>query len=101
MTDRQISLSELNQQIKETLDDAFPTLVWIRTEISEMTINRAGHCYLELVEVDTQTKEIIARGRATIWSYTFRMLKPYFETTTGQAFSEGIKILVQARNNFV
>ena len=97
MTDRQISLSELNQQIKETLDDAFPTLVWIRAEISEMTINRAGHCYLELVEVDTQTKEIIARGRATIWSYTFRMLKPYFETTTGQAFSEGIKILVQAK----
>ncbi|MCW0482537.1 exodeoxyribonuclease VII large subunit [Gaoshiqia sediminis] len=97
MANIQVSLSELNQQIKETLDDAFPNLIWVKAEISELTINRAGHCYLELVEMDPVTKEVLARGRATIWSYTFRMLKPYFETTTGQAFSEGIKVLVSAK----
>ena len=97
MANTQLSLSELNILIKDTLDDAFPNLIWIKAEISELTINRAGHCYLELVDTDPDTKQIVARSRATIWSYTFRMLKPYFETTTGQAFSEGIKILISAK----
>lgn len=97
MTNTQLSLSELNQLIKAQLDDAFPSLLWIKAEISELNINRTGHCYLELVEADEITKEVLARCRATIWSYSFRMLKPYFETTSGQALSEGIKVLVHAK----
>lgn len=100
MTNNQLTLSELNNLIKEELDDAFPNLMWIKAEISELNINRTGHCYLELVEADEDTKEVLARCRATIWSYTFRMLKPYFETTTGQTFSEGIKVLVSAKVEF-
>ena len=100
MATAQLSLSELNNQIKAQLDDAFPAMMWIKAEISELNSNRTGHCYLELVEVDEGTKEVVARCRATIWSYTFRMLKPYFETTTGQAFSEGLKVLVQAKVEF-
>ena len=100
MKNTQLSLSELNQLIKSHLDDAFPNLIWIKAEISELTNHRTGHCYLELVEVDENTKEILARCRATIWSYTFRMLKPYFETTTGQTLSEGLKVLINAKVEF-
>jgi exodeoxyribonuclease VII large subunit len=97
MNDRQLSLFELQQQVKSRLDEAFALPVWVKAEISEMTTNRSGHCYLDLVETEPGTDAVIARSRATIWSYTFRMLKPYFETTTGQAFTQGIKILVQAK----
>jgi len=100
MANAQLTLSELNLQIKDTLDSVFPGLLWIKAEISEMTINRTGHCYLELVELDPVKKCVEARARATIWSYTFRMLKPYFETTTGQAFSKGLNILVSAKVEF-
>ena len=100
MTNTQLSLSELNQLIKSQLDDAFPNMMWIKAEISELTVNRTGHCYLELVEVDENSKEILARCRATVWSYTFRMLKPYFETTTGQVLSDGLKVLVNAKVEF-
>lgn len=96
----QLSLLELNLHIKAALDDALEQLVWVKAEISEITVNRAGHCYLELVDADPLSKEILARARATIWSYSFRMLKPYFETTTGQAFTQGIKILVSAKVEF-
>lgn len=92
--DSKFTLSELNAKIQDALLDAFPTTVWVVAEVSEMKSNRSGHCYLELVEKENNT--IAARSRATIWSYTYRMLKPYFETTTGQAFTSGIKILVQA-----
>ena len=90
---QQYTLFELNQMIKGSLQEAFPATVWIVAEVSELKENRSGHCYLELVE--KLEDEIIARSRATIWSYTYRMLKPYFETTTGQFFSHGIKIMVQ------
>ncbi len=96
--EQKITLSELNLLIKGALQDAFPALVWVIAEISELKENRNGHCYLELVEKDGD--EIIARSRATIWSYTYRMLKPYFETTTGQFFTHGIKILVQVSVEF-
>jgi len=96
--DQKLTLSELNKQIGEVLAGAFPVGVWVIGEISELKENRNGHCYLELIE--KQGNEIVARSRATIWSYTFRMLKPYFETTTGQLFSPGIKILVQVSVEF-
>jgi exodeoxyribonuclease VII large subunit len=97
MSDHQLSLFELQRQVKGSLDDSFSMPVWVKAEISEMTVNRSGHCYLDLVETEAGTDNVIARCRATIWSYTFRMLKPYFETTTGQTFSEGLKVLVQAK----
>lgn len=90
---QKLTLSQLNESIKDTLQDTFPATVWVVAEVSEMKENRSGHCYLELIEKEGNS--IIARSRATIWSYTFRMLKPYFETSTGQLFVAGIKILVQ------
>ena len=91
---QKLTLTELNERIKDALLSAFPGTVWVVAEVSELKENRSGHCYLELVEKEGNT--ITARSRATIWSYTYRMLKPYFETTTGQLFTHGIKILVQA-----
>ena len=96
--ENKLTLSELNERIKEVIEGAFPSSVWVIAEISELKENRNGHCYLELIE--KQGTEIVARSRATIWSYTYRMLKPYFETTTGQLFTQGIKILVQGAVEF-
>ena len=91
--DQKLTLSELNERIGGALQEAFPQAVWVVAEISELKENRSGHCYLELIE--KAGNDIVARSRATVWSYTYRILKPYFETTTGQAFTQGIKILVQ------
>ncbi|MBN2636426.1 MAG: exodeoxyribonuclease VII large subunit, partial [Prolixibacteraceae bacterium] len=93
-----LTLSELNGQIKDAITGAFPSTVWVVAEISEIKENRSGHCYLELIE--KEGNDIIARARAMIWSYTYRMIKPYFETTTGQFFTQGIKIMVQVLVEF-
>jgi exodeoxyribonuclease VII large subunit len=91
--DKQLTLSELNELIKETLNESFSEQLWVVAEIGELNINRAGHCYIELVEKDLDTNKIKARTRATIWSWQFRFIKPYFEQTTGQPLMAGIKIL--------
>ncbi|OFX22782.1 MAG: exodeoxyribonuclease VII large subunit [Bacteroidetes bacterium GWA2_31_9b] len=97
---QKISLLELNKQIQEKINVNFPESIWVIAEISEIKINRNGHCYLELIEKDLINENIIARNRATIWAFTFRILKPYFESTTGQELTQGIKILFRAKIEF-
>jgi exodeoxyribonuclease VII large subunit len=100
MLDKAISLLELNLQLKDAVQSSFPSVVWVRAEIAELRENRNGHCYLDLVEKDEGSDQVVARMRAMIWSYTFRMLKPYFETSTGRALTNGIKVLVKGSVEF-
>ncbi len=95
-----LSLSELNGQVKKVLSANFTAPVWVIGEISEMSVNASGHCYLTLIEKGSSEERIVAQARATIWSYTFRMLRPYFETTTGQQLTEGITVLLQVSVEF-
>jgi exodeoxyribonuclease VII large subunit len=90
-----MSLYELNQEVRKILKDNLSENYWVIGEISEIKLNNTGHCYLELVEKDESTDGLRARARAIIWSTTFRILKPYFETTTGIALAKGIKVLVK------
>jgi len=91
------TLFDLNKRIRNSIEQTFPDSYWVIAEISELKINNSGHCYLELIEKDPDQDKIIARARATIWAYTFRMLKPYFETASGISLDKGIKILVKAK----
>ena len=97
---QKITLLELNKSIQDTLKNSFPGSIWIIAEISELKVNRNGHCYIELIEKDAITDNIIAKTRAIIWAFTFRMLKPYFENTTGHELIPGLKILIQAKIEF-
>ncbi|MBN1250802.1 MAG: exodeoxyribonuclease VII large subunit [Bacteroidales bacterium] len=100
MSDNKLSLLELNQLINETLQEKFSNKIWLVAEIGEINFNQTGHAYLELIEKDKNSDKIIAKARATIWSYTLRMLKPYFETTTNQELTSGLKILINVSVEF-
>ena len=89
-----ISLYELNNRIKQTLKASFADSVWITAEITEVQLNRSGHCYLQLADKREQEDSIVATARGTIWAFTFRTLRPYFETTTGRQLEKGMKVLL-------
>ena len=95
-----ISLSELSERVQETIKLNFGAPVWIRAEISELRENNNGHCYLEFIEKDTETDSLLAKTKATIWSSTYRMLKPYFESSTGQMLRSGLNVLVAVTVEF-
>ena len=95
-----ITLSELTEQIQQTIRAGFETPVWIRAEISELRENPGGHCYLELIEKDTDSDTLLAKSKATCWASTYRMLKPYFESATGQTLRAGLKVLVAVTVEF-
>jgi exodeoxyribonuclease VII large subunit len=100
MTVTSITLSDLHKNIQQTIQNQFDEAYWITCEISELKSNQTGHCYLELIEKEKDTNSILAKSKATIWSMTYRMLKPYFETTSGYEFTSGIKVLIRAKVEF-
>lgn len=95
-----LSLVQLNKKIKGLIQGSFDEPLWVIAEISEMRLNNSGHCYLELIEKAEDSDQIIAKIKATIWSYSFRMLGPYFETTTGYRLSAGLKVLIRVQPEF-
>ncbi len=100
MSKESVNLAQLVADIKLTLQSRYELPVWVVAEISEMNLNRSGHCYLELIEKDPVSDKIIAKCRATIWSFAFRTIKAYFETTTGESFRAGLKVLLCASVEF-
>ncbi|WP_243347425.1 exodeoxyribonuclease VII large subunit [Parabacteroides sp. FAFU027] len=95
-----LSLVELNNLIKLALRECFPDSYWVRAELSEVRTSGPGHCYVEFVEKDSRSGNIIAKMRGNIWANTFRVIKPYFEEETGQPFTSGIKVMVKVNVDF-
>lgn len=95
-----MELIELNSLVRQTLEQSMPDEYWVQAELSEVRTNATGHCYLELVQKDPRSNNLIAKARGMIWSYVFRLLKPYFEESTGRLFTSGIKVQVKVTVQF-
>ncbi|WP_051322496.1 exodeoxyribonuclease VII large subunit [Bacteroides pyogenes] len=95
-----MELVELNSLVRETLEQSMPDEYWVQAELSDVHTNATGHCYLEFVQKDPRSNNLIAKARGMIWNYVFRLLKPYFEESTGRLFTSGIKVRVKVTVQF-
>lgn len=95
-----ISLSQYNARIKSALNEV-PELQaqWVQAETSDVSLRR-GHCYLELVEKNPDTGVTVAKLSAVIWANTFAALAARFQSVTGSAFANGMKVMVRVNANF-
>lgn len=100
MEEHPLSLYELNALVKRSINSCMPDTYWVQAELSDVRSNYSGHCYLEFVQKEPRGNNLIAKARGTIWSNVYRLLKPYFEEETGQAFVAGIKVLVNVSVEF-
>ena len=67
--DSYMTLSQLQERIRETLCRGFAAPVWITAEIGELKVNaRSGHCYLQLVEKGGRNGVPQAQVQAVIWA---------------------------------
>lgn len=95
-----LSLFDLNALVRRSLEQCLPDEYWVQAELSDVRSNSTGHCYLEFIQKDPRSNSLVAKARGMIWSNIYRLLKPYFEETTGQAFTSGIKVLVKVTVQF-
>ena len=95
-----LSLLELNALVRDALETGLPDEYWIRAELSEVRANATGHCYVEFIQKNERGNSLVAKARGIIWANIYPLLKGYFESSTGQAFVAGIKVLVKVTVNF-
>lgn len=95
-----LSLFELNNLVHEALEATFDHTYWLTAELSECRVAANGHCYVELVEKDDDSRVLIAKARGNIWRNTYPLLAATFEHETGQKLQPGLKILVEAKVTF-
>lgn len=93
-----LSLSELNQLIRQTLDSNLAPGYWVIAEIGELRDSVKGHAYLELVE--KSGNHLTAKIKANIWSYTYQGIRNRFVSATGQRLGPGMKILALVNVQF-
>ena len=95
-----LTLYSLNNLVHNAIADALPTRYWVTGELSEVRETAVGHCYIELVQRDEETQELVAKARGTVWARIYSLLRPYFLEQTGQPFAAGLKVLLQVSVGF-
>ena len=58
-----VSVSELNRQVRRTLEEGFP-LLWVAGEISNLTRAASGHLYFSIKDEAAQARCVMFRSRA-------------------------------------
>lgn len=89
-----ITLVSLLQRIASLITVPATQGVWVTAELSDVAV-RGGHCYMELLQKNTETGATEARVRANIWSTTYQRIACEFLNSTGQQFATGIKVMVR------
>ena len=90
-----ITLYELQRMVRTTVEECFATPLWVSAEISELKVNRSGHCYLNLVEKGNSEGAPRAEARAVIWRNNYTQIDAMFREATGSPLSTGIGVLVR------
>ena len=88
------TLYSLNNMVRQAVSEGLPSRYWVTGELSEVREASNGHCYIELVQRDEVTQELVAKARGTIWSRIYSLLRPYFLEQTGEPFAAGLKVLL-------
>lgn len=95
-----LTLYELNNLVRGTLETVLERDYWIQAELSEARLAANGHFYVEFVQKDERGRGLLARARGVLWSNVYRLLAPAFERETGQTLRAGLKVRVQVTVSF-
>ncbi len=98
-TGHAISLRELNTIISKLVSVSDTYNRWVTAEVLDVSI-RGGHCYMELIDKDPATGNIMARNRGIIWANNYGRISAGFLDATGQRFATGLKVLLCVSANF-
>lgn len=92
-----ITLRQLGETVSGVVGGAFPYGIWVTAEIN--SLQERGHCYLELIEKDTESDAIVAKAQATIWRSAYITMRMTFVKLTGSPLRTGMKVLVKVKPN--
>lgn len=92
-------LFKLNEYIKRVIALNFPDSLWIKAEISQIKFSR-GSYYLDLIEKNENSDEVIAKASGIIWFKTISFLKKKFSTVIDSILDTGNEIRIKVKVQF-
>lgn len=98
MIPNSLSIAELGDLIKSTLENELSPTYWVIGEIADFRQAPQGHAYFELVE--KQGNQVLAKIRCNCWQFTYRAIASRFESLTGSGIKNGMKVLAQVQVTF-
>ncbi len=93
------TLLELHQFLKRVVAINLPDTIWVTCEIMQIG-NARGHYYIDLIEKDAVTQQIVAQSQAVMWSGTYYRLKKKFGTNFHNLLQSGIQVMIEVRVDF-
>lgn len=90
----------MNALVQAVLQSEFCDRYWVVAELSEVRRRPGSHCYIELIEKETNGNRLLAKTSAVIWNGVYDEVVPEFERITGMPFASGIKVLLQVSLSF-
>ncbi|WP_170968513.1 exodeoxyribonuclease VII large subunit [Psychromonas sp. SP041] len=96
ITSQGVKLSKVLSHIKQAVDNAFNSSVWVEAEIID--IKHGRNTYIEIAEYDENNREI-AKGRAMIF-YSNSGIIAGFEKATGIKLGPNMKVLFRTTVQF-
>ena len=89
--DRVFTISELNERIRSLIKTEFPQYIWVCGEI--FRIQDKGHVYIDIVQKQPQTNQVLAQATAIIFNnIKFRIEKKLKEADAEFKLKEGIEV---------
>ncbi len=93
------TLFEINEFIRRVIALNLPEALWIRAELVDVKASK-GHHYLDLVQKNETSEDVIAQGQAVIWSKNYRTLQKKIGVTMEALLQPGMEILFLAKVEF-
>lgn len=93
------TLLELNNYIKRVIALNFEEAIWIECEISNISEVR-GQVYLDLIEKQEDTQDVVAQSRAAIWYKSNLFIKKKLKDLYDSILTQGIKIKCKVEVTF-
>ncbi len=89
-----ISLYQFNQYIKQVIDVNFDEPIWVRCELASIRHNK-GHVYLELVENNAVSRQVVAQMSAVIWAGDYLRISGKMNGQINQILRQGAEVQLQ------
>ncbi len=93
------SLFELNEYIKRVMALNFEEAIWVRCEVSQASHSR-GSVYLNVVELDQDSEDIVAQAGAVIWPRSYIFLQNKLKQLLPFMLEAGSEVLIKVKVDF-
>lgn len=94
-----MTLFQLHERIKRALLLNFRESIWVSAEIAQIS-NSRGHLYLEIIEKNENSGEVIAKARGIIWANTANQLRNKYGSISEEILKAGVQVLIKIKPEF-